>query len=65
MDSAAVRAIQRRLKELGHYTGPVDGDPGPETDRAVEAGLADRSGELPNAWSGWSSQPYGSRREQH
>jgi hypothetical protein len=59
MDSAAVRAIQRKLKELGHYTGRVDGDPGPETNRAVEAGLADRSGELPNAWSGWASQRKG------
>jgi hypothetical protein len=56
MDTAAVRAIQRRLKELGHYADPVDGDRGPNTDRAVEAALARRSGELPEAWLGWSGE---------
>jgi hypothetical protein len=53
---AAVRAIQRRLKELGHYAGRIDGDRGPQTDRAVDLALAARSGELPDAWPGWSGE---------
>ena len=33
----AVRTIQRKLKELGYYTGSVDGDFGEATDKAVKA----------------------------
>ena len=33
----SVRALQRRLKELGYYTGSVDGDFGENTDKAVRA----------------------------
>ena len=32
-----VRIIQRRLKELGYYTGSIDGDFGEATDKAVKA----------------------------
>lgn len=32
-----VKKIQARLKQLGHYRGPVDGDFGPGTERAVKA----------------------------
>ena len=35
--SDAVREIQRRLKELGYYTGSADGDFGPATEKAVIA----------------------------
>jgi hypothetical protein len=56
MHVAAVRAIQRRLKELGHYAGRVDGDRGPQTDRAVDLALAERSRDVPDAWPGWSRQ---------
>ena len=34
-DSDEVREIQRRLKELGYYSGPADGDFGPATEKAV------------------------------
>lgn len=33
----AVRKLQKRLKELGYYTGSVDGDFGAATDKAVKA----------------------------
>ena len=33
--SEAVRALQRRLKELGYYSGSADGDFGPATEKAV------------------------------
>ena len=33
----SVRALQRRLKELGYYTGSVDGDFGENTEKAVKA----------------------------
>ena len=33
----AVRTVQRRLKELGYYTGSIDGDFGEATDKAVKA----------------------------
>lgn len=34
--SDAVRAVQRRLKELGYYKGSADGDFGPATEKAVK-----------------------------
>ena len=34
--SEAVRAVQRRLKELGYYKGSADGDFGPATEEAVK-----------------------------
>ena len=36
-DSEEVRALQKRLKELGYYTGSADGDFGPATEAAVKA----------------------------
>ena len=36
-DSEEVRALQRRLKELGWYSGSADGDFGPATEAAVKA----------------------------
>ncbi len=33
----AVRTVQRRLRELGYYTGSIDGDFGKETEKAVKA----------------------------
>ena len=36
-DPAAVKAVQQKLKDLGHYTGEVDGKFGPLTDQAVRA----------------------------
>lgn len=35
--SDAVRAVQKRLKELGYYKGSADGDFGPATEDAVKA----------------------------
>ena len=35
--SDAVRAVQKRLKELGYYKGSADGDFGPATEAAVKA----------------------------
>ena len=35
--SSAVRSLQKRLKELGYYSGQVDGDFGPATEKAVIA----------------------------
>ena len=32
----AVRTVQRRLKELGYYTGSIDGDFGAATDKAIK-----------------------------
>jgi len=36
-DSEEVRQMQKRLKELGYYSGSADGDFGPATDKAVKA----------------------------
>ena len=33
----AVRTVQKKLKELGYYTGSIDGDFGKETEKAVKA----------------------------
>ena len=35
--SNEVRALQKRLKELGYYSGAADGDFGPATEKAVKA----------------------------
>lgn len=32
-----VKRIQKRLKQLGHYQGPIDGDYGPGTEKAVKS----------------------------
>lgn len=37
MDSAAVRSMQQKLKDLGYYTGSIDGDFGASTELAVRA----------------------------
>lgn len=37
MDSAAVRTLQQRLKDLRYYTGAIDGDFGVSTETAVKA----------------------------
>lgn len=34
-DAAAVKDVQQKLKDLGHYKGEVDGKYGPDTDKAV------------------------------
>ena len=34
---SSVRSVQKRLKELGYYTGTVDGDYGSSTEKAVRA----------------------------
>ena len=36
-EGQAVRALQQRLKDLGYYTGSVDGDYGEGTEKAVKA----------------------------
>ena len=53
---AAVRLIQTRLKELGHYTGEIDGDRGPKTNAAVRAALTARDADMPSGWRGWSEK---------
>lgn len=56
MHVAAIRLIQTRLKELGHYHAGIDGDRGPKTSAAVQAALAERDGDLPAGWRDWSEK---------
>lgn len=56
MKKSAVYIIQARLKELGHYTGAIDGERGPLTHAAVLKALQARAGDLPTAWQEWSDK---------
>lgn len=58
MTRDSVRRVQRRLAELGHYTGAIDGLRGPKTHAAAEAALAemDASAGLPEDWRDWSDK---------
>ncbi len=56
MKKSAVYIIQARLKELGHYTGDIDGDRGSRTNAAVLKALQARTADLPNLWQNWSDK---------
>lgn len=56
MTKTAIRLVQRRLAELGHYEGAIDGRRGPLTHAAARAALADRAPDLPDGWQGWSDR---------
>lgn len=56
MDSKAVRLIQTKLQDMGHYTGRIDGDRGPKTHAAARKGLPELPGEAPNGWQTWSDK---------
>lgn len=53
MKTSAVRLLQTRLAELGHYRDKIDGRRGPNTHAAVNAALATRSDDMPPGWRGW------------
>jgi hypothetical protein len=49
--------IQEELKRAGHYSGKIDGDRGPKTNKAATAALkASSDPELPSDWQNWSSK---------
>jgi len=56
MRTAAIRLIQKRLADRGHYRGAIDGLRGPLTHAAVQAALQGRSGDLPAGWTRWSNK---------
>lgn len=56
MNTDAVRLIQTRLEELGHYSDTVDGQRGPGTNEAVRAALTRRNADLPAGWQDWSEK---------
>lgn len=54
MKTSVAKALQMRLRMLGHYTGKIDGDRGPKTAAAVDAALRENADTPPEAMSGWS-----------
>ena len=56
MDTAAVRLIQRKLKEMGLYHDRIDGDRGPNTHAAAAAGLRQMPGAKPADIDTWSDK---------
>ncbi len=56
MQTAAVRLIQTRLTELGHYHDTIDGKRGPNTHAAVSAALNAHSGDMPPGWRDWTNK---------
>jgi hypothetical protein len=56
MNTSAVRLVQTRLAELGHYHDTIDGKRGPNTHAAVNAALATRSDDMPPGWRGWTDK---------
>ena len=56
MRTSAVRLLQTRLAELGHYHDDIDGQRGSNTHAAVNAALATRSRDMPPGWRGWTDK---------
>ena len=56
MKVSEIRLIQKYLANDNLYNGILDGKRGPKTNIAIEAALAKRSSDLPDAWMGWSSK---------
>lgn len=50
MDTAATKLVQSKLKEMGHYSGRIDGDRGPKTHTAVKKGIPAIGGTPPANW---------------
>jgi len=50
MGTTAIKLVQSKLKDMGYYTGRIDGDRGLKTHAAVKKGLP-RSGQRPCPWS--------------
>lgn len=47
--------MQERLKQLGHYTGALDGDFGPKTEEAVRTYQQERRLEVTGVVSLWTA----------
>ena len=47
------RIAQRRLQEMGHYRGAIDGLRGPLTNGAVVKAMPQMGRPLPQGWEGW------------
>lgn len=56
MDVGAVKLVQAKLKEMGHYKGKIDGVRGPKTHAAVKKGVPAIGGTPPSGWNGWSGK---------
>lgn len=56
MDRDCIRRVQRRLRELGHDAGPIDGIRGADTAAAVLRALEDLQEHLPPGWRDWSDR---------
>lgn len=56
MNKPEIRAVQRKLAEMGHYSGKVDGVRGPKTRTAVLKGLRDIPGDKPAGIENWSAK---------
>ena len=50
MDTAAIKLVQSKLKDMGHYSGRIDGDRGPKTHAAVKKGIPQIGGTPPSNW---------------
>ncbi|TDT75258.1 hypothetical protein BDE40_1986 [Litoreibacter halocynthiae] len=56
MDTAAIKLVQSKLKEMGHYSGRIDGDRGPKTHAAVKKGIPQIGGTPPAGWKDLSGK---------
>ncbi len=53
MKRSEIRLIQKYLSQVDLYHAEIDGKKGPKTDRAIEAALWQRAGDLPEGWTSW------------
>ncbi len=56
MQVSDVRRIQTKLVELGDYPGPIDGERGPDTNKALRTALPKLKVALPPDWPGYSDK---------
>ena len=56
MDRGAVRLVQSRLTDMGHFSGEINGIRDDATHSSVRSGMGDLPGASPLGWAGWSTK---------
>ena len=56
MKTSEVKIIQKHLASENLYSGGIDGDRGPKTNKAIESSITEHSSDFPTDWKSWSNK---------